>query len=407
MEAEEAAEGLTGQGRERRTRPRYAVDEDASLLLVGHGLAVQCRVIDLSLEGCRMRTRERFPAAIRARVEVTFKINGIAFRFSGAVQWTDGRYEVGIHFVDVSSRRSEEWAEVLSEVAADNAARAERQAAAERAAEERAQQEAEEQANDETEAPPLVEQRGAAPPEIESKQAPYPVAALQPARSVLADAPSACSSQPATPEAAELQLVSQRPAKAVKRERREQCRHGVDTSAVIYLVKMASKLSGRILDLSASGCRIRTDERFPVGIHTRVETEFRLEGLPFRLGGVIQAIHDRQHVGVRFLDLSDRKREQVAKGGDSGEMAVEGQGPENAPQALLVSPAAPTAYQVEDQDDDRNDDQNVDQAAADMEGEAEEPQNQKNDKNCPKHIFSFAPWVHGIQKSFPGAQEHS
>jgi hypothetical protein len=59
------------------------------------------------------------------------------------------------------------------------------------------------------------------------------------------------------------------------------------------------------------GCRIYTDERFPVGIYTRVETEFRLEGLPFRLGGVIQAIHDRRHVGIRFLDMSSRKREQL------------------------------------------------------------------------------------------------
>jgi hypothetical protein len=63
--------------------------------------------------------------------------------------------------------------------------------------------------------------------------------------------------------------------------------------------------------LSLSGCRIRTDDRFPVGIYTRVETEFRLEGLPFRLGGVIQAIHDCNTVGIRFLDLSERKREQV------------------------------------------------------------------------------------------------
>ena len=66
-----------------------------------------------------------------------------------------------------------------------------------------------------------------------------------------------------------------------------------------------------ILDLSLSGCRIRTEERFPVGIYTRVEIEFRLQGLPFRLGGVIQAIHDRNMVGMRFLDLSERKRQQV------------------------------------------------------------------------------------------------
>ncbi len=95
------------------------------------------------------------------------------------------------------------------------------------------------------------------------------------------------------------------------RDRRAQARHEVDTVATIFLVKVGSALRGRILDLSPSGCRIRTDERFPVGIYTRVETEFHLEGLPFRLGGVIQAIHNRNMVGIRFLDLSERKRQQV------------------------------------------------------------------------------------------------
>jgi hypothetical protein len=33
--------------------------------------------------------------------------------------------------------------------------------------------------------------------------------------------------------------------------------------------------------------------------------------MPFRLGGVIQAIHNRKMVGIRFLDLSERKRQQV------------------------------------------------------------------------------------------------
>jgi c-di-GMP-binding flagellar brake protein YcgR len=83
---------------------------------------------------------------------------------------------------------------------------------------------------------------------------------------------------------------------------------------VIFLVRVGSELHGRIQDISAGGCRIRTAEPFPVGIYTRVETEFRVEGLPFRLGGVIQSIHDRGRflVGIRFLDMSERKREQLA-----------------------------------------------------------------------------------------------
>jgi c-di-GMP-binding flagellar brake protein YcgR len=145
------------------------------------------------------------------------------------------------------------------------------------------------------------------------------------------------------------------PAKPSKRERRTQSRQEVDTSADILLINVGSRLSGRIQDLSVGGCRIRADERFPVGIYTRVETEFRLEGLPFRLGGVIQAVHDRDRrlVGIRFLDMSKRKREQLeqlieeieetqgkpnlAKTGEAGEVPVAGSEPENASQAPFAS----------------------------------------------------------------------
>ena len=48
-----------------------------------------------------------------------------------------------------------------------------------------------------------------------------------------------------------------------------------------------------------------------MGIYTRVETEFHLQCLPFWMGGVIQATHNRNTVGIRFLDPSERKRQQV------------------------------------------------------------------------------------------------
>jgi len=97
-----------------------------------------------------------------------------------------------------------------------------------------------------------------------------------------------------------------------RRERRAHLRHEVDISSVeIHLINVGSKLEGHILDLSLNGCRIHTNNPFPVGIYTRVETSFRFNGLPFRLEGVIQAIHDRHSIGVRFLSLSERKRNQV------------------------------------------------------------------------------------------------
>jgi len=274
MESAETAEELAREQQNRRTAPRHGVDEDARLLLVIHGSTLSCRVVDLSLGGCRLRTKERFTAGFMVRVEVSFKVRGLAFRFSGITQWTDGRHLVGIRFVDVPARRREELVEALCEVEEENAAKA-----AEKQAEE------EHSAAQEVSPAPVACQAGQKPP------LPFPI-------------PKPASAIAATTKAPVL-------AKPAGRERRDASREEVDTSAVIYLIKIASLLHGRILDLSLSGCRIRTDERFPVGIYTRVETEFRLEGLPFRLGGVVQAIHDRQTVGIRFLDMSSRKREQL------------------------------------------------------------------------------------------------
>jgi c-di-GMP-binding flagellar brake protein YcgR len=98
---------------------------------------------------------------------------------------------------------------------------------------------------------------------------------------------------------------------AAQTARRAEPRLGVDSRVVLHLIDLAANIHGRIVDISLGGCHIRTDTPFPVGIFRRVEIEFRLEGLPFRLGGVTQAVYDPLNVGVRFLDLSERKREQL------------------------------------------------------------------------------------------------
>lgn len=264
--AEETNELASGQT-SRRIAPRYGVDEEAHLLLVQHGSTVPCRVVDFSLSGCRLRTRERFPVGAMVRVEVSFKVRGLAFRFSGMTLWTDGRNLAGIRFMDVPARRKEELDEALSEVAAEEAAKTAKQAGEKRAAEEKA-------------AAAAFPKQAAAE---EQQQSPAP-------------APAQSAGQPPKPS---------------KRDRRIRSREEVNTTAVIHLINIASRLPGRILDLSLDGCRIRTDEHFPVGIYIRVEVEFSVDGLPFRLGGVIQAIHDRNNVGIRFLDMSSRRREQI------------------------------------------------------------------------------------------------
>jgi hypothetical protein len=43
------------------------------------------------------------------------------------------------------------------------------------------------------------------------------------------------------------------------------------------------------------------------------------------------------------------------------------------------------ADQVEDENDDRYHQQNVNEAAADVKAEAQQPEDEKNDDDCPKH----------------------
>ena len=61
-------------------------------------------------------------------------------------------------------------------------------------------------------------------------------------------------------------------------ERRSHSRHAVDTTANLILIKTGFRLPGSIVDLSIGGCRIFREQRFPVGIFTRIEAEFRFEG---------------------------------------------------------------------------------------------------------------------------------
>jgi hypothetical protein len=289
----QGSENQENQKPSTRAYRRFVVDENATLLLVDLALPQQCRMSDLSLEGCRLRSLGPIRARVHSRVEVVFKVNGIVFRLSGTIQWADEHKGVGIHFHYPTPRRRQELAELLGEVEEEiavKAAKAAKEAADKLAAELAAASDLE--ALEETQ--PEVQPQ--APASTEGNKTDRPG---QPERPTLVSRPE------------ELRPAAQPAVEHVGSERRAQARYEVDTSAAILLINVGSRLSGHILDLSRAGCSIRTDERFPVGIYTRVETEFRFRGEAFRLGGVVQAIHDQRVVGIRFLDLSDRKSEQV------------------------------------------------------------------------------------------------
>jgi hypothetical protein len=269
MELEERVPDQSKGSADRRAHTRFTVDEAARLLFVEHGLEATCRVLDLSVEGCRLFTSQRIPRGARLDVEVTFIINGMPLRLQGLIQRTGSEHEAGIRFVNVSSRRKELLAEVISEMEAAEAARAVAQGAAE-----------------------LAGNQASA---LAGAHLPGEISATMPSASLAF-------------QLAALPLAGEAPGGA---ERRLHPRHAADTSVALFFSNSGVRLIGSILDLSMSGCRIHTEARFPAEIQTRVETEFRLGGMPFRLSGVVQALHDRHHAGIRFLNLSLSNRQQV------------------------------------------------------------------------------------------------
>jgi hypothetical protein len=316
--------------------PRLPVHEEATLLLVNQGSCLPCRVVEISLTCCRLITLDRFLAGTLVRVEAAFKLRNVAFRFSGVVEWTDGKHDVDVSFTDVTPRRMEELVEVLCEQASENAAKAIKEAAKRLAAGEKTRKDVEARPSEPSVAAPRAAAPTAAEGPAENSRSPVGASklALRAALQPPAKLPELATRQPAAPVESNrfafppspaisqaghpqpltpLTEAAKPPANGSRLERRKQPRQQVDSWATIHLVNIASRLRGRILNLSLGGCSIRTEKCFPVGIYTRVETEFHFDGCPFRLGGVVQALPDRRNVGIRFLDMSERKREQVER----------------------------------------------------------------------------------------------
>ena len=328
---------------ERRASTRIPVNERATLLLGHLGSATQCTLLDLSLDGCRLRTDASARLDAGERVELVFRAAGTQFRLGGEAEWASANRDFGVLFTTVSPRREAELVEALGELAVVwQAKQAERQRAeealktlqelvAQRAAELEAgamreaalRAEAEQAAREKREAEERLKAARKELAEAEKAAQEWMQLAASELAGVGAAKAAKAAAAPSKKEAALPQAAAMLPragtpptagtphAAPSGRERRQAERHAVDSTATVLLLDARSNVRGRIIDVSISGCRIRFDEKFPVGIYRRVEVEFLLDGLPFRLPGVVQSLHDRFTAGIRFVDLSDRKREQL------------------------------------------------------------------------------------------------
>ncbi len=98
-----------------------------------------------------------------------------------------------------------------------------------------------------------------------------------------------------------------------RRERRLHRRFSCEAPATVRLVSSGIELMGNVRDLSLSGCSIEFEKKFPVGLHVRLEVLFSLQGLPLMLQGVSRCIHTPKCIGIEFLQVSARKKGEIAQ----------------------------------------------------------------------------------------------
>lgn len=101
---------------------------------------------------------------------------------------------------------------------------------------------------------------------------------------------------------------------AVRRpERRRHLRLEVDEPVSLLQIHPYSAISGRLIDLGQHGCCVRTELRFLAGVMIRVEVVFKIRGESFRIPGVTQWTDRKQTVGIRFIDMTERRMTALAE----------------------------------------------------------------------------------------------
>jgi hypothetical protein len=265
--------GVKSSGRDRRAADRFDMNR-APGTLSNSGLRMTCEVIDLSLTGCCVETREIFKPGALAQVKLMVPIQGIILSIWGVTQWVRRDHLVGIQFIHPTGRSKNQLAGLLTCLLDKSASEVVKAALAAHA----------ESMIVSLEHPPLAVPQ-AAQPEV-------PVSVEEEFQQL--NPPLPRRPRPTLMDAHKIQDLDLE-----------------NAPAVLRLVAADIQFGGHVLDLSSNGCIVRLLHPYRGSIMVRVEVDFQVKGLPFRLPGVTEAFHDDLTIEVRFLDVSPRKKEDL------------------------------------------------------------------------------------------------
>ena len=264
-------------GRDRRIYDRYPLG-DASGVLIYKGDKSPCHLVDISLEGCCIRTKDPFPHGALAYVEVVLSIYGMVLRIGGMTQWTRSQRLVGVRFILPTTRAKNELAGLLTCIVDREAAEEIKDALA--------------SVSVDPLAAPILAAQFPAIKKSEDKPAPPPTAVTKPLVSVPPQSPEPSSSAP-------------------RSEAPDWTGEEPNWTADMRFIKDGSHLRGKIVNLHMDGCGFLLPDAYKGDYPCRVEVEFQMRGLPFRVGGVTEYIEEKNTVGVRFLNMIQHRREKL------------------------------------------------------------------------------------------------
>jgi c-di-GMP-binding flagellar brake protein YcgR len=88
----------------------------AEICVLPAGKKVACNLVDLSVRGCCITAEVAIPLKIHDRIELCFRVNGLAVRLAGTVRHLQGKERAGIEFTDVSRRKEAQVKELVNEL---------------------------------------------------------------------------------------------------------------------------------------------------------------------------------------------------------------------------------------------------------------------------------------------------
>jgi len=254
---------------ERRKSKRIATQQAVRILLPAKDISIHGKLLNLSEGGCCVEPDIPFLVWNEVRVEIRFEAFQMQFRLAGVTKGDRGGKSFGVEFDSMTAERLAELKRLLP---ADRSAQT---------------------------------KIGTKVGQVETEQEPLP--------NTLASEPDEASRM-----AMELLLKTGRRSGMVRIEeppegidRRGHPRFVVETQGVLLLVKTNETLSGYVLEISQSGCRVYLTEPFDKGLGVPLEVSFHLHGVPVRVAGISQVLIDKHTVGICFTELSKRKQQKL------------------------------------------------------------------------------------------------